>query len=89
MPTLRRALCDSGLRPLRMVTKNIDLPQIRARFRAPAAKARPRTYPATRQFRHVVERRPWLRGIKASVNLALRATRLGDTLEAVAIKDSR
>jgi len=82
---LRRCLRLAGFEPLRVATKNVDVPEILAKWRR--RRAQPvATFEATRSFRHAVERRPTLQALKRVVNGALRATGLGETIEAVALK---
>jgi SAM-dependent methyltransferase len=95
--SMRHALEAAGLRPSRVVTRNIDVPEILLKMRAgrrSAAQAeepgRPvQTWSATSGLRHRIERNHGLRAAKAAVNTALRAGRCGDTIEAFAVKPAR
>ncbi len=87
--TLRAALEVTGFRPVRLVTKNIDLPEIVAKWRRPPApEAFATTAPSTEAFRRSVEGSSLLRSVKSAVNAALRRSRLGESLEALTIRDS-
>ena len=84
---LRSALRRSGFDAIRMATKNIDLPEIAAKWRSRAQpSAFSHTAASTEALRQTVERSLILRSAKSAVNVALRLSRLGESLEALAVK---
>jgi hypothetical protein len=91
---MRRAIRHAGLNPVRVVTRNIDVPEILLKLRAgrrPVAQAgepgRPvQTWSATSGLRHRIEGNRGLRAAKMIVNGALRLARWGDTIEAFAVR---
>lgn len=84
--TLGTALLASGFRPSSVTTKNIDIPEIIAKWRAAASGVRPRTESATESFRRVVEGSVTLRVLKSLVNRVLGLFQLGESLEVIAVR---
>ena len=88
--SLRTALERAGFRPVRLLTKNIDVPEImtKLRSRKPGVPLERdfNLLPATCDLRQRIESRQWLRAVKSAINAALRVSRTGDTLEAFAVK---
>lgn len=86
---LRRCLQASGFMPMRLVTKNVDVPEILAKWRVRRRPDQPvATFEATRVFRHTVERSRPLRWLKSGANAVLRLSGLGETIEALAVRDA-
>jgi len=86
---LATLLARSGFRPMRTVTKNIDLPEILAKWRSARRSTSPqRTTEATQALREAAEASRLLRTAKAVVNGMLKLTSLGETLEVLAVKRS-
>ena len=84
---LRASLGATGFQPVALRTKNIDLPEIVAKWRRrPAGNGDVETFASTQACRRQVERSPWLRTAKAAANVALDWLDRGDTLEALVIK---
>jgi 2-polyprenyl-3-methyl-5-hydroxy-6-metoxy-1,4-benzoquinol methylase len=86
--TLRVCLSSAGFTSVRFVTKNIDVPEILAKWRRPRQRESLNTASATRAFRRTVEGSRLLQGLKAAANFVLRVSSLGETLEVFAIKQS-
>ena len=85
--TAARVLTTGGVSAVRIVTKNIDLPEIVAKWtRRPSAGERVSTTEATAVFRAVVEDSALLRWAKVMVNGVLRLSTLGETLDVLALK---
>ena len=85
--TLNATLKMAGFRVIRLVTKNIDIPEILAkwRHRGPSG-ASVKTEVSTEVFRHAVERSTVLRALKRVANATLQVSRLGEVLEVFAVK---
>jgi 2-polyprenyl-3-methyl-5-hydroxy-6-metoxy-1,4-benzoquinol methylase len=85
--TMAQTLKGSGFSLDEMVTKNIDIPEILAKWRNPdgdvAASA---TAAQTEQLRREIERSGALQLAKSALNAALGWLWLGETLEALAVK---
>lgn len=87
--TLITCLEAAGFHPVRVLTKNVDVPEILAKWRRRRQPREPvNTFPATWAFRRTIEGSTWLRWLKAGANEALRLSRLGETIEALAVKRS-
>ncbi len=85
--TLSTCLKAAGFVPIRVLTKNVDVPEVLAKWRHSRQPQKPlNTYPATRAFRNTIESSLWIRWLKAWANMALRLSRLGETIEALAVK---
>ncbi len=83
--SMRSALRKAGLRPLRISTRNIDLPEILTKSFRPAAYRHPVDKESgSQRLRRRVEAVAWLRFLKSLANRGLFLTGLGDTLEAFA-----
>lgn len=86
--TLRDCLVTIGFRPLKVLTKNVDVPEILSKsWRRGELEKNGTPISNTRSFRETVESSLWLRWLKAGANTALRLLQLGETLEALAVKD--
>ncbi|MFQ5874192.1 MAG: class I SAM-dependent methyltransferase [Dehalococcoidia bacterium] len=87
--TLGTCLDAAGFHPVRILTKNVDVPEIVTKWRRRRQPYEPaNTFPTTRAFRRIIEDSLWLRWLKAWANAALRLSRLGETIEALAVKRS-
>lgn len=87
---LRRCLRVVGFRPLSLVTKNIDVPELLAGWGLRQAEGHPANRDsASQRLRHALEERAWLRALKAGVNRMLGILRRGDTLEMLAMKSAK
>lgn len=87
--TLRSCLEAAGFIPVRILTKNVDVPEILAKWRhCRQPQKSVNTFPSTRAFRKTIEGSLWMRWMKAWANAALRLSRLGETIEALAVKQS-
>lgn len=84
--TLRASLRAAGFRPVRFVTKNVDVPEILAKLRRRAPREPVSTSAATQELRQTLEASPWLRVLKAGANAALRVSGWGETLDVLALK---
>lgn len=95
--SLRTALGQAGFRLRRVITKNLDIPEIFVKLRqarensglegAPdPARGELDTFLPTRDLRRRIESSRLLRGVKLGINAGLRVTRWGDTVEAFATK---
>jgi SAM-dependent methyltransferase len=86
-PAVRACLKSAGFGPVRVLTKNIDVPEILAKWRRSRhAQERVNTFPATRAFRRTVESSRYLQLLKRAANAALWLLSLGETVEALAVK---
>ena len=79
-------LGTSGFRPVRLVTKNIDLPEIMTKWRRGASNGPASAAGATEGFRRTVEGSRLLHSLKSVVNTALQVSGLGESLELFAVK---
>jgi 2-polyprenyl-3-methyl-5-hydroxy-6-metoxy-1,4-benzoquinol methylase len=84
--TMRACLSAAGFRPISLVTKNVDVPEIIAKWRRRNAQQAVNTLPSTRAFRRTIEGSPWLQRAKRCMNVALRLSSLGETIEVFAVK---
>lgn len=86
--SLRIALTQAGFHSRRVVTKNVDVPEILLKLRhgRTGSAGQLDTFLPTRKLRRRVESSRVLRGVKAGINAGLRLTRWGDTVEAFAVK---
>ncbi len=92
--TMRRALREAGLDPVRIRSANIQPHEILGHWRrrrtppggGAAEPARGSFMRETMDLRERVESRPWLRAAKSVVNACLGATGTGDTLRATAVR---
>jgi SAM-dependent methyltransferase len=81
--SLGALLTDVGLRVVSLSTEGLSPPEVWATLRG----ARPQTgFEATEALRSLSARSGPLSSVKGTVNAVLRATRLGDTLKALAIR---
>jgi len=87
--TMTAALAAVGFRPVRLLTKNVDLPEIVSQWRRRGTpEPRVSTAASTETFRGVVESSAPLRVAKATVNGMLRLAQLGETLEVFGVKQN-
>ena len=85
--TLKSCLVDAEFRPLRMVTKNIDVPEILSKWGLRRQTQHPtRPDSSSQRLRHTVEAHATLRVLKSGVNAFLKGSRLGDTIEVLVQK---
>jgi hypothetical protein len=85
---LRASLRAAGFRPDVLTSKNVDIPEILAKWRrSPSSGRSVETNPATQACRNRVEKSSWLRAVKATANVGLHWCGRGDTLEAMVLKD--
>lgn len=77
---------DTRARGAPLGTKNVDLSEILWKWRRRRSPARAGTAQATRALRQTIERSRWLRLGKALTNAELGMSRLGETIEVVAVK---
>ncbi|MDP6580118.1 MAG: class I SAM-dependent methyltransferase [Vicinamibacterales bacterium] len=86
---LRASLRAAGFQPELLTSKNVDLPEILAKWRrGPSSGRSVETSAATQSCRNRVERSSWLRAVKATANVGLHLFGRGDTLEAMVLKDA-
>ncbi len=84
---MRDSLVELGFRPISVVTRNVDLPEILSTWGLWKQREHPVSQTsASQRLRHTIEEGVWLRALKACANGALRILNLGDTLEALAVK---
>ena len=85
--TLSTCLEAAGFIPVRILTKNVDVPEILAKWRhCRQPQKSVNTFPATRAFRKTIEESLWMQWLKACANTALQLSRLGETIEVLAVK---
>lgn len=85
--TLRACIKAVGFQPVRLLTRNVDVPETLAKWRWCGQPEKPvGAFLATRSFRRPIERSPWLRWLKVGANAILRLSRLGETIEVLAVK---
>ena len=88
--SLKKCLTAIGFRPLKLVTKNVDIPEILATWRQSRQLSVPGgDFSATRSFRRTVEGSSLLRWAKRGTNEMLRWSHLGETIEALAVKQGK
>lgn len=88
VPALRRCLQEVGFRPIGIATKNLDVAELIARLRHRPQPVHPTNRrSASQRLRCRIEAVVWLRVLKAGVNELLRLSRLGDTIELLAVKE--
>jgi len=88
--TLRACLEAVGFHALTIKTKNVDIMEILFKWRQHGQMEKPvNPFSATRAFRHTIEGSPWLRRLKTGANTVLRLSHLGDTVEALAVKQHK
>ena len=88
--SMRRLLLASGFAPVRLVTKNLDVSELKAKcWSGQGRKGQAQVTERSGTFRQDMENSFWLRSLKAAVNSALRLSGLGETIEVLAIKVSR
>lgn len=83
---LRRCLARVGFDTKRLLTKNIDLPEIRAKWRLRGHARKVATVQQTNALRHQIEESRALGWMKGAVNTGLRVSGLGETIEALAVR---
>lgn len=84
--SMGRLLASNGLRPVRLLTKNLDVSEIRAKWGKAEAASSAESHASAQALRRDIERKGWLRGLKNAINAGLRLTDSGDTLEVLAVK---
>ena len=86
--SLRIALAQAGFRSRRVVTRNLDVPEILLKLRhaRTGSAGQLDTFPPTQNLRRRIESSRVLRGVKRGINAGLRLTRAGDVVEAFAVK---
>lgn len=84
--SMGRLLLANGLRPVRLITKNLDVSELRAKWGNSKGVPSSQSRASAQLLRQDIERKGWLRGLKSAVNAGLGLTASGDTLEVLAAK---